>query len=74
MPLMCSGGIKMRAVTDSGSHSLSGEKLQALAAWWKNNGAVRYRQEDARLAMVQRYPAGLLSDDELEALSGFFIR
>ncbi|WP_213878300.1 hypothetical protein [Pseudomonas sp. dw_358] len=64
----------MRAVTESGSHILNGEKLQALAVWWKNNGAIRYRQEDARVAMVQRYPAGLLSDDELEALTGFFIR
>ncbi|WPO99714.1 hypothetical protein SFA35_24475 [Pseudomonas sp. HR96] len=64
----------MSAVAESGSHSINGETLQALVAWLKTNGSVRHRQEDARMAMVQRYPAGLLSDDELEALTGFFVR
>lgn len=71
---MSLGRIIMSAVAESGSHSINGETLQALAAWLKTNGSVRHRQEDARMAMVQRYPAGLLSDDELEALTGFFVR
>lgn len=64
----------MSAVADSGSHSINGKTLRAVAGWLKHNGPVRHRQEDARVVMLQRYPAGLLSDDELEALSGFFVR
>lgn len=50
--------------------SVSGESLQMLARWWKNNGASAPRA-DARRQLSERYPAGLLSDAELDALLGF---
>ena len=63
----------MTVNAESGSHAINGQTLQAVAAWLKTHGPVRRRQEYARVVMLQRYPAGLLSDDELDALTGYFI-
>lgn len=47
--------------------SVSGESLQLLARWWKSNGA-NARRPNIRQQISERYPQGLLSEDELDAL------
>jgi len=48
--------------------TINGESLQALAQWLKSNGTRQIREPDPRRLMVDRYPAGLFSEAELEAL------
>ncbi|EJN29200.1 hypothetical protein PMI35_02707 [Pseudomonas sp. GM78] len=44
------------------------ESLQVLAHWFKSNGTCQISQTDPRRMMIERYPAGLFSEAELEAL------
>ncbi|MFF7707472.1 hypothetical protein [Pseudomonas sp. NPDC007930] len=46
--------------------------LQLLAQWFKAKGAVPFDHKDPRSLMADRYPSGLFSDAELEALLGVF--
>lgn len=47
---------------------VNGDALHALALWLKANDPRQVRQPPAREVRVERYPAGLLSDEELLAL------
>lgn len=47
---------------------VNGDALQALAHWLKANDPRRARTPDAHRVMVERYPAGLFSEEELQAL------
>jgi hypothetical protein len=47
--------------------SVSGESMQIIAQWLKTHSADGARL-DARQRISQRYPLGLLSDAELDAL------
>ncbi|BAQ72010.1 MULTISPECIES: hypothetical protein [Pseudomonas] len=60
----------MNMVSERTSHPLamSNESLQALAQWLKSNGTRQIREPDPRRIIVERYPAGLLSEAELQAL------
>ncbi|TWD46293.1 hypothetical protein [Pseudomonas sp. SJZ131] len=48
--------------------AVNSESLQVLAHWLKSNGTRQIRQPDPRRMMIERYPAGLLSEAELQAL------
>lgn len=48
--------------------AVNGESLLALAQWLKSNGTRQIREPDPRRMIVERYPAGLFSEAELEAL------
>lgn len=48
--------------------AVNGESLQLVAHWLKSNGTRQIRQPDPRRMMIERYPAGLFSVAELEAL------
>jgi hypothetical protein len=52
------------------SHPLTvnGDAIQALALWLKTNGSRQIRTPDLRQVTSERYPAGLLSEDELQVL------
>ncbi|WP_095082186.1 hypothetical protein [Pseudomonas sp. Irchel s3h17] len=60
----------MNRVSERTSHPLAmnGESLQVLAQWLKSNGTRQVREADPRRMMIERYPAGLFSEAELEAL------
>ncbi|MGE7957132.1 hypothetical protein ACQKQA_11140 [Pseudomonas sp. NPDC089530] len=60
----------MNMVSERASHplALNGESLQALAQWLKSNGTRQVRETDPRRMILDRYPAGLFSEAELEAL------
>ncbi|MNE95606.1 MULTISPECIES: hypothetical protein [unclassified Pseudomonas] len=60
----------MNRVSERTSHPLAmnGESLQVLAQWLKSNGTRQVRETDPRRMMIERYPAGLFSEAELEAL------
>jgi hypothetical protein len=60
----------MNMISESTRHPLAvnGESLQAVAQWLKSNGTRQIREPDPRLVIVERYPAGLFSEAELEAL------
>ena len=61
----------MNAVNQPASpQMLKGEGLQRLAHWLKSNGSIHRQGEDARSEMAARYPEGLLSHAELDALVG----
>ncbi len=62
----------MNAVSESASPSsaVNHESLQRVAQWLKHNGAIRGRKSDPRRVLLERYPAGLITDAELEALLG----
>ena len=47
---------------------INSESLQVLAQWLKSNGTRQVREPDPRRMMIERYPAGLFSEAELEAL------
>ncbi|MBD1602401.1 hypothetical protein [Pseudomonas typographi] len=51
------------------NHSVS---LQLLAQWLNANGADKFDHTDPRTLMADRYPHGLFSDAEVEALIGVF--
>jgi hypothetical protein len=46
----------------------NGESLQIVAHWLKSNGTRQIRQPDPRRMMIERYPADLFSEAELDAL------
>lgn len=46
--------------------------LQMLAQWLKANGAGRFDHPDPRSLMSDRYPHGLFSDAEMDALVSVF--
>ena len=48
--------------------AVNSESLQVLAHWLKSNGTRQIREPDPRRMMIERYPAGLFSEAELEAL------
>ena len=60
----------MNRVSEQPAHplALNGESLQVLAQWLKSNGTRQVRDSDPRRMMTERYPAGLFSEAELEAL------
>ncbi|MGH8450809.1 hypothetical protein [Pseudomonas sp.] len=47
---------------------VNGDAIHALALWLKANGSRQARQADLRSVMIERYPAGLFSEDEVRAL------
>jgi len=48
--------------------AVNGESLQVLAHWFKSNGTRQIAESDPRRTMIERYPAGLFSEAELDAL------
>ncbi|WP_025128442.1 hypothetical protein [Pseudomonas sp. PH1b] len=60
----------MNMVSERASHPLAmnNESLQALVQWLKSNGTRQIREPDPRRIIIERYPAGLLSEAELQAL------
>lgn len=60
----------MNMVSERTPHPLAvnGESLQALAQWLKSNGTRQIRESDPHRMILERYPAGLFSEAELEAL------
>ena len=48
--------------------AINGESLQDLGHWLKSNGMRQISAPDPRRTMIERYPAGLFSEAELEAL------
>lgn len=48
---------------------VNGDAIHALALWLKENGSRQVRQRpDPRSTMSERYPVGLFSEDEVQAL------
>ncbi|MDE1168512.1 MAG: hypothetical protein PW845_24825 [Pseudomonas sp.] len=64
----------MNAVSEPGSPSslISGESMQMLAQWLKCNGGIKVNKSDPHRLILDRYPEGLLSRAEIEALLGSF--
>lgn len=64
----------MNASSEPASHpsSITAESLQRVVKWLKCNGSIKLQQADPLQALSERYPAGLLSQAELEALLGSF--
>lgn len=60
----------MNMVSEQASHPLamSNEALHVLVQWLKSNGTRQIREPDPRRIIIERYPAGLLSEAELQAL------
>ena len=60
----------MNMVSERAPHPfvINSESLQVLAHWLKSNGTRQVREPDPRRMMIERYPAGLFSEAELEAL------
>ncbi|MDD2048853.1 hypothetical protein [Pseudomonas putida] len=52
------------------SSTVNHESLKRVARWLKHHGAIRGRKSDPRRALLARYPAGLITEAELEALLG----
>lgn len=48
--------------------AVNGESLQMVAHFLRSNGTRQIRVPDPRRMMIERYPADLFSEDELEAL------
>ncbi|WP_277587650.1 hypothetical protein [Pseudomonas chlororaphis] len=48
--------------------AINSESLQVLAQWLKSNGTRQVREIEPRRMILDRYPAGLFSEAELEAL------
>ncbi|HEK1687958.1 MULTISPECIES: hypothetical protein [unclassified Pseudomonas] len=48
--------------------AINHESLKVLAQWLKHHGNIRVRKTDTRRLLDGRYPQGLLSEAELEAL------
>jgi hypothetical protein len=47
---------------------VDGDAIHALALWLKANGPRQIRTPDPRRVMSERYPVGLFSEDEVQAL------
>ncbi len=60
----------VNVVSERALHPLAvnGESLQILAHWFKSNGTRPISEADPRRTMIERYPAGLFSEAELDAL------
>ncbi|WP_045886357.1 hypothetical protein [Pseudomonas chlororaphis] len=60
----------MNMVSERSLHpmAINNESLQVLAQWLKSNGTRQVRETDPRRMILERYPAGLFSEAELEAL------
>ncbi|WP_081502570.1 hypothetical protein [Pseudomonas sp. GM84] len=50
--------------------SVSRQSLRTLTQWLKHQGSKRVRTTDPRRLLDGRYPQGLISEAELEALLG----
>ena len=61
----------MNVMSEPASHP-SAETLQRLAQWLKCNGSIKVQKHDPVQVLAERYPAGLLTQAELEALLGSF--
>ncbi|MHC8322883.1 hypothetical protein ACYZT4_19710 [Pseudomonas sp. GB2N2] len=61
---------EMNVVSERALHPLAvnSESLHVLAHWLKSNGTRQVREPDPRRMMIERYPAGLFSEAELDAL------
>ena len=61
---------EVNAVGERALHPLAvnSESLQILAHWLESNGTRPTEDKDPRRMMIERYPAGLFSEAELEAL------
>lgn len=61
---------EVNVVSDKALHPLAvnSESLQILAHWFKSNGMRQISDNDPRRTMIERYPAGLFSEAELDAL------
>ncbi|WP_277961887.1 hypothetical protein [Pseudomonas sp. RIT-To-2] len=64
----------MNVMSEPASHpsAVPAESLQRLAQWLKCNGSIKIQAPDPVQALAERYPAGLLTQAELEALLGSF--
>ncbi|MEG0859343.1 MAG: hypothetical protein RSD81_09245 [Pseudomonas sp.] len=62
----------MNAVSESAvpSSAINHQSLKRVAQWLKHNGIIRGRKSDPRRSLLERYPAGLITEAELEALLG----
>ncbi|MDF0729362.1 hypothetical protein P0Y43_01310 [Pseudomonas entomophila] len=60
----------MNAISESAlpPSGMNHESLKVLAQWLKHHGSERVRMTDTRRLLDGRYPQGLISDAELEAL------
>ncbi|TLP58301.1 YbjN domain-containing protein [Pseudomonas mosselii] len=60
----------MNAASESATppSAVNQESLDVLAQWLKHHGSIRVRTTDPRRLLNGRYPQGLISDAELEAL------
>ncbi|KAF0862351.1 hypothetical protein [Pseudomonas sp. LD120] len=60
----------MNTVSERVSHPLamSHESRQVLVQWLKSNGTRQISEPDARRTLIERYPADLFSEAELQAL------
>ena len=61
---------EVNVVSDKALHPLAvnSESLQILAHWFKSNGMRQISETDPHRTMIERYPAGLFSEAELDAL------
>ncbi|MEE1925484.1 hypothetical protein V0R50_27230 [Pseudomonas sp. 148P] len=64
----------MNAARETAMHPtvMNHEALQVLAQWLKHNGPIRVRKTDPRRLLAERYPAGLITEAELDALAGIW--
>ncbi|MDR0279629.1 MAG: hypothetical protein LBJ37_17260 [Paucimonas sp.] len=64
----------MNAARETAMHPtvMNHEALQVLAQWLKHNGPIRVRKTDPRRLLEERYPAGLITEAELDALAGIW--
>jgi hypothetical protein len=61
---------EMNAVSERALYPLAvnSESPQVLAHWLKSKGTRQTTESDPRRTMIERYPAGLFSEAELQAL------
>jgi hypothetical protein len=52
--------------------AIDGDAMTKLAHWLRSHGGIRLRPQDPRRLLAERYPAGLLSAAELDAMAVFF--
>ncbi|MGE8409751.1 MAG: hypothetical protein ACN6QH_22220 [Pseudomonas sp.] len=64
----------MNAAREPASHPrvMNHQALQVIAQWLKHNGPIRVRKTDPRRLLAERYPAGLITEAELDALLGIW--
>lgn len=62
----------MNIAREPASHpsAVNHESLQMLVQWLKRKDAQRVRKTEPRRLLVERYPAGLITEAELDALLG----